>query len=139
MLSNPDASPNSILLISPVNQILLLHRVTTSSTFADVHVFPGGNLSTSQDGEIPPPDHSMRHQDCMVYRLGAIRECFEETGILLAKQLTEPSKLLELEDGIREEGRHAVHQNKVKFLEWLKEHGGFPDTGGPCASLSPCP
>ena len=137
--ASPNTSHHSILLISPTNQILLLHRVSTSSAFANVHVFPGGNLSSNQDGEIPPPEHSMRHRDSLVYRLGAIRECFEETGILLARKLAEPSRLLELEDDIREEGRHAVHQNKVKFLEWLKDHGGRPDTGASSAivQLSP--
>lgn len=117
----------SILLVSPTNNVLLLHRVQTSSSFPSAHVFPGGNLSANQDGAIPAPNDPARHRDGPVYRLGAVRECFEESGILLAKDAS--GQLLQIEDGIREEGRRAVHSNKVKFAEWLKEHGGKPDTG----------
>ena len=35
---------SSVLLISPQNEILLLHRVSHSSSFAAAHVFPGGHL-----------------------------------------------------------------------------------------------
>ncbi|MCJ1350170.1 MAG: hypothetical protein MMC33_000151 [Icmadophila ericetorum] len=117
----------SVLLISPLNHILLLHRVKTSTSFASAHVFPGGNLSVEQDGEIPAPEDPLRHQDGRIYRLGAVRETFEESGILLAKRKDNPEKLLELSDAGREEGRHAIHENRVKFTQWLDEKGGVPD------------
>ena len=101
----------------------------TSSSFASAHVFPGGNLSAEQDGEIPAPEDPRRHQDGVVYRLSAVRETFEESGILLAKRKDNPEKLLELSDAEREEGRHAIHENKVKFTEWLDGKGGLPDIG----------
>lgn len=120
---------SSILLISPTNQILLLHRVQTSSSFPSAHVFPGGNLSPEQDGDVPDPASADRHEDSRVYRTGAIRECFEESGILLAKQRSAPDVLLEVNDTKRDAARHAIHDNKVKFQQWVKEEGGFPDTG----------
>ncbi|RMD39371.1 hypothetical protein DV735_g5760, partial [Chaetothyriales sp. CBS 134920] len=43
----------SVILISPTNTVLLLHRKQTSSAFPSAHVFPGGNLDAS-DGELPP-------------------------------------------------------------------------------------
>ncbi|MCJ1251030.1 hypothetical protein MMC30_008261 [Trapelia coarctata] len=120
----------SILLISPTNQILLLHRVHTSSAFPSAHVFPGGNLSADQDGEIPDEKSPKRHEDSRVYRIGAIRECFEESGIILAKQSRNPELLLEVNDEERDRGRHEIHQNKVKFQEWVQKKGGFPDVDG---------
>ena len=119
----------SVLLISPTNQILLLHRVQTSSSFPSAHVFPGGTLSAKHDGEIPAPDSPLRHEDGEAYRLAAIRETFEESGILLAKNKKTGRLLTELGDEEREEGRKAVHGGKVKFTEWLAEKGGVADTG----------
>lgn len=114
----------SILLISPQNSILLLHRVTTSTAFASAHVFPGGHISP-QDGYLPPVDDFWRHEDSEAYRLGAIRECFEESGILLAKDKTQ--RLLSLSDEERERGRHAIHNKKIPFHVWLQTVGGKAD------------
>ncbi len=118
----------SILLISPRNDILLLHRVRTSSSFPSAHVFPGGNLSASQDGDIPSPKAPDRHVDGRAYRVGAIRECFEESGILLARKQGGEG-LLEVEDGVREQGRRDVHAGRVKFGEWVEKVGGIIDVG----------
>ncbi|MCJ1383550.1 hypothetical protein MMC17_006664 [Xylographa soralifera] len=118
----------SILLISPTNQILLLHRVQTSSSFPSAHVFPGGNLSAEQDGDIPSATNAQRHQDSTVYRVGAIRECFEECGILLAKQAGR-NVLLEVGDEERDQARRAVHAGKMRIREWVTEKGGVLDTG----------
>ncbi|MCJ1476267.1 hypothetical protein MMC13_004933 [Lambiella insularis] len=120
----------SILLISPTNQILLLHRVQTSSSFPSAHVFPGGNISPEQDGDVPDSKSADRHEDSLVYRMGAIRECFEESGILLAKKLSNPGALLEVNDAKRDEARHAIHDNKAKFQEWVQSQHGLPDTEG---------
>lgn len=119
---------SSVLLISPTNQILLLHRVKTSSSFASAHVFPGGNVSEFHDGKVPEPDHPERHIDSPAYRLAAIRETFEESGILLAKN-KETGKLLSVEESEREAGRKLIHAGKVSFPKWLAKHGGVPDTG----------
>lgn len=118
----------SILLISPTNEILLLHRVQTSSSFASAHVFPGGNLSASQDGEIPSLDDPRRHVDGPAYRLGAIRECFEESGILLARRNDGSGDLLDVEEGVREMARKDIHAGKVRFRDWVEEMGGVVDT-----------
>lgn len=119
------------MLLSPTNQLLLLHRVKSSSSFASAHVFPGGNCDAFHDGPIPAPLDPKRHVDGDVYRLAAIRETFEESGILLARD--KDGKLLSLSAEVREEGRKAVHSNSVAFPTWLASHGGVPDT----ASLVP--
>ncbi|SLM33904.1 NUDIX hydrolase domain-like [Lasallia pustulata] len=128
-LSTPKPSA-SILLVSPTNQILLLHRVRTSSSFPSAHVFPGGNLSSEQDGEVPGPTDPARHEDSKVYRLGAIRECFEESGLLLATKKESPKELLRLSDDEREQGRHAIHEDKVSFRQWVDQKSGIPDIDG---------
>lgn len=117
---------SSVLLLSPTNEILLLHRVKTSTSFASAHVFPGGNLDPFHDGDIPGPESAERHQDGAAYRMGAVRETFEETGILLA---TKDGALVNLSTEQRDEARKNIHGNKVKFQEFLKSIGAVADTG----------
>jgi 8-oxo-dGTP pyrophosphatase MutT (NUDIX family) len=128
--SHPYATTNllSVLLISPTNQILLLHRVSAASSFASAHVFPGGALSKTHDGTIPAADSSARHQDGPAYRIAAIRETFEESGILLAKSAKTGKLFTEISDTEREEGRKAVHAGTVRFPELMKRWGAVPDT-----------
>ncbi|OJK03078.1 hypothetical protein ASPACDRAFT_113764 [Aspergillus aculeatus ATCC 16872] len=121
---------SSVILVSPQNEILLLHRVKTSTSFASAHVFPGGNLS-AQDGQCPPAEDRERHDDGPWYRNAAIRELFEESGILLAKDKVS-GKMLAVPEEQREPGRRAIHQNQTTFLEWLKQQSpnAVPDTDG---------
>ncbi|KAI0141972.1 hypothetical protein BJ166DRAFT_597344 [Pestalotiopsis sp. NC0098] len=116
---------SSIILLSPTNQVLLVHRVKTSSTFASAHVFPGGNLSEFHDGAVPPADDPARHQDGRPYRLGAVRETFEETGVLLARG--SDGNLLSLPAAERDAARKRIYANEVSFEEWLKSVGGEAD------------
>ena len=123
----------SILLLSPTNQILLLHRVHTSSAFPSAHVFPGGNLSTFHDGEVPPPGDPTRHEDSRAYRLAAIRETFEESGILLARDARVAGSsppLLNLPAEERNAARKTVHGNETRFIEWVEGAGGVVDVDG---------
>ncbi|KAK8058109.1 nudix family [Apiospora phragmitis] len=130
----PPAEPrpsSSIILLSHTNQVLLLRRVKTSRSFASAHVFPGGNLSEFHDGPVPPSDDpAARHQDSLAYRLGAIRETFEESGILLARKKGAPVEdvqLLLLSAQERDEAREAIYNNEVTFTEWLDSVGGVAD------------
>jgi 8-oxo-dGTP pyrophosphatase MutT (NUDIX family) len=126
---------SSIVLLSPTNQVLLLHRVKTSSSFASAHVFPGGNLSEFHDGTVPPPGDLARHQDSRPYRLGAIRETFEESGILLARDVRggkgNSEGLLSLPAAERDAARKMIYANEIQFEEWLKSVGGEVDLGMP--------
>ena len=124
--ANPSAS---ILLISPANHILLLQRVSSSSAFASAHVFPGGHCSP-QDGALPPSSDPRHHEDSPPYRHAAIRECFEESGILLARKRDDPQELVELDESERDEGRRAVHAEEIRFAEWVERKGGRMDTEG---------
>ncbi|CAG8007947.1 unnamed protein product [Penicillium salamii] len=116
-LHSYDKKLYAVLLVSSKNELLLLHRVKTSSSFASAHVFPGGNLST-QDGPCPPPEDLARHEDSPTYRRAAIRELFEESGILLAKNRTS-GRMIAVDEPTREAGRRLIHQNRATFDEWL--------------------
>ena len=126
----PIARPSaSVILVSPTNQILLLHRVRTSSAFPSAHVFPGGNISDFHDGSVPAEGDKLRHIDSEAYRLAAIRETFEESGILLARN-NGFGRLIEVPDADREEGRKLIHAEKVDFRKWLAAKGGRADLDG---------
>ncbi|KAL8850608.1 MAG: hypothetical protein Q9221_004478 [Calogaya cf. arnoldii] len=132
----PIASPSaSILLISPNNEILLLRRVQASSSFASAHVFPGGHID-AEDGSLPPRGDVRLHEDSLAYRIGAIRECFEESGILLARDRNShndnnnsaSTSLQQLNEQERDSGRTAIHKKQIRFQDWVDSHGGIIDT-----------
>jgi hypothetical protein len=114
----PPSPSSSIIVVSPTNKILLLHRLQKSSAFPSAHVFPGGNLEPS-DGQVPA-DGKDRHIDNPAYRTGGIRELFEESGVLLAKEKGSDA-LLQVSDADRIRGRKAVHRHKLSFADWLKQ------------------
>jgi hypothetical protein len=66
--------------------------------------------------------------------MGAVRETFEESGILLAKK--EDGSLLEVEEGVREKARKDIHAGKLKFGDWVREQGGVVDLGILCSLLN---
>ncbi|SPO02555.1 uncharacterized protein DNG_05228 [Cephalotrichum gorgonifer] len=123
---------SSVILVSPKNKVLLLHRVSSTS-FASAHVFPGGNLDAFHDGSIPSPDDPLRHVDGPAYRRAAVRECFEESGLLLARGRGDGEGgglLLHVGEKERDEGRKEVHGCRVGFEEWVARMGGSPDLDG---------
>lgn len=123
----------SVILVSATNEILLLRRVRTSLSFPSAHVFPGGNLSPFHDQPFPSEaDSASWHGDGIAYRLAAIRETFEESGLLLARQIDGSNdRPLSLPENVKEQGRRDVHDNRVAFTEWLASVNARPDVG-PC-------
>ena len=71
-----------------------------------------------------------RHEDGAAYRFAAIRECFEESGLLLARRKDSSRDLIELSERERDEGRRAVHTENIPFQEWAKQKGAVVDTDG---------
>lgn len=102
-------SSNSLLYINLRNEVLLVHRPTHSSTFANAHVFPGGAIS-STDNESTSP-----------LKLCAIRETFEETGLLLTTP-PPPQSVLAGAQAARTE----IHAGRLSFTEYLSLHGLEP-------------
>lgn len=73
------------------------------------------------------------------YRVAAVRECFEECGILLAKSKKGTGRVSEgqmLDIGVeeRERARKEIHGGRLGFREWVGDKGGVVDLGM-CFSL----
>ncbi len=111
-------------------EAFMLQRTQSAAFLAGAHVFPGGAVDKSDRdlrvlrrvAGITDADASRRlGQDAggLAYWVAAMRECFEETGILIA----------EGEDGLPLEGarvadlaryRSALHAGKLAFAEFLE-------------------
>jgi 8-oxo-dGTP pyrophosphatase MutT (NUDIX family) len=70
-------------------------------------VFPGGNYEKGQDVSLG---------------MTAIREAFEESGILLASSISPGGSASPISDAILDEGRVAIHSNKISFPDFLTKH-----------------
>jgi 8-oxo-dGTP pyrophosphatase MutT (NUDIX family) len=66
-------------------------------------VFPGGNFDGKQDKSLA---------------MTAIRETFEESGLLLAS--SSPSSAPPPLEGVLDEARHEIHQQKLLFQKFLR-------------------
>lgn len=75
-------------------------------------------------------EDSKRHEDAPWYRNAAVRELFEESGILLARDKN-TGVMLAVPEAEREKGRRTIHQHEVTFAEWLKKQNpaAVPDIG----------
>lgn len=83
-----------------------------------------------QDGELAATSDPQCHEDSYPYRIAAIRECFEESGILLARPKSKKSSLIELNAVERQEGRKAVHSQSITFPTYLDGLGAEADVEG---------
>lgn len=106
----------------PGVEVFMLRRTGRASFAAGMYVFPGGRVDAA-DGvdEIEPFCQGLDDADAsrqlgmdsggLAYWVAAIRECYEEAGILLAYQ----------RDGsapeIGDDDRHAVHDGELSMLE----------------------
>ncbi|KAF7440568.1 hypothetical protein PC9H_000914 [Pleurotus ostreatus] len=99
----------SVVVVNERNEILLVQRNPRARHFGGVTVFPGGNYDAKQDPTL---------------EITAIRETFEESGLLLAhsKKGASPS------NAVLDEARHAIHSQKTAFNSFLQEHLLEPDT-----------
>lgn len=96
----PSRPSASLVIINSRNEVLLVHRNLQARSFGGVHVFPGGNLDAAQDDSLG---------------VTAIRETFEEAGLLLASGPA-PS------DAVLDAARNAIHAGKILFQAFLAQH-----------------
>ncbi|KAG7092882.1 hypothetical protein E1B28_009192 [Marasmius oreades] len=101
----------SLVVVNGQNEVLLVQRNPRAVAFGGVTVFPGGNYDRTQDDS---------------FEITAIRETFEESGLLMASPTT-PGGALPT-DSVLDEARHAIHSQKMRFREFLDQHGLKPDT-----------
>ncbi|KLO19157.1 hypothetical protein SCHPADRAFT_818464 [Schizopora paradoxa] len=104
--SEPRPSASAIL-INEHNEVLMVQRNPQSKSFAGAHVFPGGNYDPHQDSSIT---------------MTAIRETFEEAGILLASRRSGTSDSTDLSTEVIDEARKAIYSGKQQMSAFLSNH-----------------
>jgi 8-oxo-dGTP pyrophosphatase MutT (NUDIX family) len=94
-------------------EVFMLRRTTNAAFAGGMYVFPGGRVDES-DG---PGDRG--------YEIAAIRECFEEAGILLAR--TAVGVIVPGDHPVLAH-RHDVHDGTHDLLDLCAAHGLIPAT-----------
>ncbi|KAF9779884.1 hypothetical protein BJ322DRAFT_1086998 [Thelephora terrestris] len=104
----------SLIVVNDRNEILLVQRNPNSRSFAGAHVFPGGNFD----------------EDDGCHRVTAIRETFEETGLLLARSRvdagSERSAFQRLDQDVLNRARQSILLGQMAFSKFLDDAGLTP-------------
>jgi 8-oxo-dGTP pyrophosphatase MutT (NUDIX family) len=122
-----DAATVLLIRDAPDLQVFMLRRNLQSVFAAGAYVFPGGAVDPDDDdGDEPDGDTGVAAR----FRVAAIREAFEEAGVLLARDAStgEPVDVASLSAA-----RQALHRGDRSFAEIVDELGVVLDT----ASLWP--
>ena len=93
-------------------EVFMLRRTLAAAFGSGMYVFPGGRVDKS-DGE----DVEVAH------RLAAIRECFEEAGVLLART-SEGEHVPDGHPALL--ARHGVHDGTIDLIDLCAEHELVP-------------
>ncbi|KZS89995.1 hypothetical protein SISNIDRAFT_497320 [Sistotremastrum niveocremeum HHB9708] len=103
-MPRPPRPSASLIIVNHKNEVLLVQRNPSAKSWGNYHVFPGG-VHDEQDAS---------------FQITAIRETFEEAGILVAadRDLDSP-----LNNEALDHGRKAVHSKQLSFKEFTEQHG----------------
>ncbi|KDQ61116.1 hypothetical protein JAAARDRAFT_32120 [Jaapia argillacea MUCL 33604] len=102
----------SAVIVNGRNEILFVQRNPEARSFGGTYVFPGGNFDPKQDESL---------------QMTAIRETFEESGLLLASSQSSSSP--NLEDSALDEARNSIHSDKMLFRDFLSQNKLKADVG----------
>jgi glyoxylase-like metal-dependent hydrolase (beta-lactamase superfamily II)/8-oxo-dGTP pyrophosphatase MutT (NUDIX family) len=116
---------------SPGPEAFLLQRTKSAAFLAGAHVFPGGALDKAdQDPRVLRRVHGLSEEEAnarlgvpaggLAYWVAAVRECFEEAGILLA-QGEDGHALSAARTAQLAQFRGALHSGKLAFAEFLEK------------------
>lgn len=108
--------PDSLAVFTCVGLIFSYPPNTAANISPRWKVFPGGNYDKKQDESFP---------------MTAIRETFEESGLLIASSAD--SSGVSPDDSVLDEAREAIHSEKISFQSFLARYGLKADV----ASLLP--
>ena len=118
----------------PGVEVFVLRRTSGAAFAAGMFVFPGGRVDEVDGGTaLEPYVHGMDDAEAsrqlgierggLAYWVAAIRECFEESGLLLAR--CDDERLPEPEPS----DRVAVHRGELSMIELCRKHGIVLDAG----------
>ena len=118
-------------------EVFMVQRTHNASFARGMYVFPGGRVD---DCDADPRLHALCdgldddrasallrvERGGLAYWVGALRECFEESGILLARH-SRSGELVRIDDAATArrfaEARHAVHDGTATLLDVCRAEG----------------
>lgn len=146
---NPPASASprpasTVILLRPAGsgvEVFMVRRPARAAAFADAYVFPGGGVKADDEvadavdggftpadalrvlterGSVPPGDPA----EALGFFRAALRELFEEAGVLLARDSSGRSvEMAADEAAVWDERRRAVQRGGLSFVELLRALG----------------
>jgi 8-oxo-dGTP pyrophosphatase MutT (NUDIX family) len=117
----------TVLLLQPPFQVYLIRRAATMAFAAGMYAFPGGGVdprdaATELDWVAPPNRLGLPPDQARAMVCAAVREVFEETGILLAGPSAD-TVIADVSTVEWEESRRAVEAREIGFAELLRARG----------------
>src|SRR3989440_2919879 len=113
----------TVLLLRAPFEVYLIRRALTMAFAADMYAFPGGSVDPRDvDVDWVAPAHRLGLPDAQARAVAcaAVREVFEETGVLLAGR-TPDDLLPDVSGADWEEARRAVEAREVGFADLLRD------------------
>ena len=119
-------------------EVLVLRRAQTAAFLGGAYVFPGGAVDDGDsDGRVLARMRGLSDSQCSAqlstsrdalrFWATAVRECFEESGVLIARDtsgaLLKPNRMAMLADA-----RRALHAGTLTFADFLDHEGLFIHT-----------
>jgi 8-oxo-dGTP pyrophosphatase MutT (NUDIX family) len=115
----------TVMLVRPGIEVLMLARARAMDFAPGAHVFPGGSVDPDDaeapwDGPLPSPDLGVPPELARTLISAAVRETFEESGVLLGydKPLSEDR----LADDPLSDDRHALLAGQRSFGEIMRKN-----------------
>lgn len=118
----------TVVLLDPESFEVYVLKRASSMVFGGVHAFPGGRVDPSDRPETLRPDWPERlgvpDEQARAVVGAAVRELFEEAGVLLAGPMSEPDRTVGDVSGPQwEADRAAVARHELGLAELLARRG----------------
>jgi 8-oxo-dGTP pyrophosphatase MutT (NUDIX family) len=137
----PARPASTVILARPADggyEVFMVRRLARAAAFADVYVFPGGSLGEADGGSHPVDDGFSGEDAISILTLrggrppadasvalgffrAALRELFEEAGVLLARDASRQMVQIGEADAARWDAlRHEVQADRLDFIAMVR-------------------